>query len=76
MQGSISNSFKCDLGVEGYMNQQLSQLSHPNLQPINLIKFLTKKGKTQVAIIQPFWELGSLKDLIHRVGGLPWLGVG
>ena len=67
MQGCISNNFKCDLQVEGYLNKQLSQMQHPNLQTINAIKFLTRRGKTQVAIVQPYWEMGSLKDFIHKV---------
>lgn len=68
MQGKVSPEFTCDLIVEGYMNQQLSQLSHPNIQTINELKFFTRNGKTQVALIQPYWEVGSLKDFIHKVG--------
>lgn len=64
--GLISSNFTCDLEVESYLNKRLSQLQHPNVQTIDEVKFLTRKGKKHVAIIQPCWERGSLKDLIYK----------
>ncbi len=71
-QGYLSASFTCSLEVEGYINQQLSQLRHAYLQDINDIRFLQHQEKRQVAIVQPYWERGSLKDLIYKVR---WIGM-
>ena len=68
LQGYLPDSFTCSLEVEGYINQQLSQLRHTYLQEVNDIKFMERKEKRQVAIVQPYWERGSLKDLIYGVG--------
>jgi len=53
--------------VEAYINERLASLQHPHLQRINEVKFMTKGDEKQVAIIQPYWEKGSLKDLIYNV---------
>ena len=72
VQGALSSNFTCDLEVEGYLNKQLSDLQHPYLQTINELKFLIKDNKKQVGIIQPCWELGSLKDLVYKVRLACW----
>lgn len=67
MQGSLSDNFTGNLDVESYINDRLFDLRHPYLQTINEMKFLERKGKKQVAIIQPCWDIGSLKDYIYKV---------
>lgn len=51
---------------ENDINAFLEGLSHDFLQPIQYIKYVCEDDeRDQVAISQPFWEAGSLRDLIY-----------
>lgn len=72
VQAPISTN--CFLDVkheEDNLDEFLSRFrTHPQLQPITYIRYVSEDEREQVAIGQPFWSTGSLRDVIY--GEVRW----
>ena len=66
-QAPISKNCFLDVKcLEDALNKFLHRFrDHPLLQPITYIRYVSQDEREQVAISQPFWSTGSLRDLIY-----------